>query len=222
MSLPLDALIRSQSYREPEAPSARAPFTVAISRQAGSRGAVVARLVAERLGWPVYDSELLRRIGEEAGWQPRQLEQVDEKRGGWLQEALGRYFAIPGVPHTAFLRRLVNTVLTLGARGSCVVVGRGAAQLLPAETTLRVRVVAERPHRVANARHDLGLSEEEADRWVERTDAERLAFVRDNFRKDPTAPEAHDLVLSSSRFTPEECAGLVVEALGRLQARTTT
>jgi cytidylate kinase len=219
MSLPLEALIRSQSLREGGAPPARAPFTVAITRQAGSRGTTIARLVGNKLAWPVYDKELLLHIGQEAGWQAHQLEPVDEKRVNWFQEAMNRFLAVPGVPQTAYLRRLADTLMSLAARGQCVIVGRGAAQLLPPPTTLRVRIVADLADRVAYARQELGLTEDEAPRWVERTNAERLAFVRDNFHKDPEAADAHDLVVNTSRFTPEECADLIVEALRRLQGR---
>jgi len=39
-------------------------ITIAISRQAGSSGADIARAVGARLGWPVYDHELLTRTPE--------------------------------------------------------------------------------------------------------------------------------------------------------------
>jgi hypothetical protein len=42
-----------------------APFTIALSREAGTYGAAMAREVGNRLGWPVYDSELLGRIAED-------------------------------------------------------------------------------------------------------------------------------------------------------------
>ena len=37
-------------------------FTIAVSRQVGARGSSVAREIGARLGWPVYDRELLEQI----------------------------------------------------------------------------------------------------------------------------------------------------------------
>src|SRR5437879_1034407 len=41
------------------------PFSIAISREAGTRGPAVARAVAERLGWQVYDNELLALVARD-------------------------------------------------------------------------------------------------------------------------------------------------------------
>src|SRR5438067_21858 len=60
----------------PERPAFPRGLTVAISRETGARGATIARRVAGKLGWEVYDQELLEfmaqddpagRTGQEAG-----------------------------------------------------------------------------------------------------------------------------------------------------------
>ena len=40
---------------------------ITISRQFGSGGRTVGRLVAERMGWEFYDKELVRKIAAESG-----------------------------------------------------------------------------------------------------------------------------------------------------------
>ena len=42
---------------------------ITISRQFGSGGRTVGRLVAERMGWEFYDKELVRKIAAESGWR---------------------------------------------------------------------------------------------------------------------------------------------------------
>ena len=54
---------------------------------------------------------------------------------------------------------------------------------------------------------------------MESTDRERSGFIKQHFRKDLTDPLLYDLVLNASRLSVEECAGIVIEALLRLQAR---
>src|SRR5581483_5036620 len=120
----------------------------------------------------------------------------------------------------AFIHRLVKTLLSLSAKGSCVVVGRGAPLVMPPERTLRVRVVASKQDRVRKIREHLGLSSEAAAEWVEKTDRERIGFAKDHFHKDPTDAHLYDLVLNTSRFSFEECADFIVGALERLRCRT--
>lgn len=49
-------------------------------------------------------------------------------------------------------------------------------------------------------------------------DRQRVQFVREHFNKDTTDPSLYDLVLNTERFSVEQCADLIVEALHRLQA----
>jgi cytidylate kinase len=201
-------------------PPARAPgFTVSLSREAGAEGSEIARTVGARLGWPVYDRELVQRIAEEMGLRAELLESVDERRQGWLRECVESFRSGPVFGEAAYTHRLADVLAALAAHGECVIVGRGAAQVLPPATTLRVRVVAPLAHRVAVVARRQALTEQEARCWVELTDRERDRFVKDHFRKDPGDPRLYDLVLNSGRFGPEDCADLIVDGLRRLQAR---
>lgn len=199
----------------------RPPFTIAISREAGANGPAIARAVGERLGWAVYDKELLQMIADEMGLYAKLMESVDEKQMSWLQECLQTLSSTPSVSEPAYVRHLVEMLLSLAAHGDCVIVGRGAAAVLPSETTLRVRLFGPVRERIEAIRQRFGISRAEAERWVEKTDRERVRFVRDHFHKDPNDARQYDLILNSSRFTVEECANLIVEALRNLQAKDT-
>ena len=85
---------------------------------------------------------------------------------------------------------------------SSVIVGRGAAQILPAARTFRVRLLAPQKERIAVIRRQLALPEEEAARWVERTDRDRTWFVREHFSKDPSDPGNYDLILNTGKRAP--------------------
>jgi cytidylate kinase len=191
---------------------------IAISREAGANGSRIARAVAARLNWPIYDRELLQRVAQEMGLRAHLLEGMDEKRKGWLTERMEMLFAGKSVSESAYVRHLLETVLSLAAHGQCVVVGRGAPHFLPVTTTLRVRIIASLEDRIENIRHEFGFTREEAARWVEKTDAERSEFVLGHFRRDPADVKQYDLVLNSSRFTVDECVDMIIVALHRLQA----
>jgi cytidylate kinase len=130
------------------------------------------------------------------------------------------FVSVPSVSGSAYVRHLTETLFSLATHGECVIVGRGAAQILPVETTLRVRLVAPVEWRTVAMSQKLGVSKEEAERLVEKIDRERVRSVKDHFHKEATDPRQYDLVLNSSRYSVGECADLIVEGLRRLQAHT--
>lgn len=217
-----EALARAQlHWQQANAGKAqgKAAFTIALSREAGTNGAAVARLVGEHLGWPVYDSELLQRIADDLGVRRSLLDNIDERQRGWLEERLAGLFVASEVSESAYFRHLMETILSLAKIGSCVIVGRGATKALPLDTTLRVRVMAPLEHRVAAVSREHGISREAALARVQTTDRNRNHFVKDHFQMDPADPANYDLLLNAERFTVEECAELVIAGLERLSSR---
>jgi cytidylate kinase len=196
------------------------PFTIALDGEAGANAGAVARAIGDRLGWQVYDHELVEGIARDMGVRADLLDSVDEKRMGWLQELCQGLFVGRPVSDTTFAHHLGQTLLALAAHGECVLVGRGAAQVLPPETTLRVRLVGPRKGRIAEVRRRFGYSFEEAARWVDQTDRERKAFVKEHFRRDLTDPEQYDLVLNAIRYPPAQCAEIAAASLHLLEGRT--
>jgi hypothetical protein len=70
-------------------------FTIALSRESGARGTSTAREVGARLGWAVYDHELLERIAQEMNLRTSLLESVDERKVSWLQECVEAFASVP-------------------------------------------------------------------------------------------------------------------------------
>ena len=199
--------------------AARLPFSIAISREAGALGHSLAAEVGRRLDWPVYDQEILDKIGEELRHPPSHLKVVDERPGSWLEECLTSLASQYAVSPDTYFKYLVGVVRGLGAIGRCILVGRGVNFILPAATTLRVRpggrgggsrrVIAQR----------LPLPAREAAAWVERTERQRGEFIKRAFRQDVADPHHYDLVLNMSRLSVDEAADVVIQMLRRFEGR---
>ena len=109
---------------------------ITISRQFGSGGRTIGHLVAEKLGIPFYDKELVEQIALESGFAPKYVEEHGEHSPG--KSFLSYAFAPQGVPgvmnglSTAdFLWNIqCNAVLQLAEKGPCVIVGRNADYIL--------------------------------------------------------------------------------------------
>ena len=214
-----EALVKAvghdQAHHRAAAPAAEPlpALTVAISREVGAQGTTAAIELGRRLGWQVYDHALLERMAEEMRIQVDLLESVDERHVNWLVERMEAFAAVPYVSENAYVRRLIETILSLGSRGNCIIVGRGAAHVLPPTTTLRVRLVADYDDRVQTTMREMGLTSAEAVRRVKLLDRERTAFLKDHFHIDPAAPHHYDLTVNTSRLPLAGCAELILCAL---------
>jgi Cytidylate kinase-like family len=216
----VEGLLRSHGAKPGPREPPHVPFCITISREAGARGTSVATAIGQRLHWPVYDKEILDKIGEEMRRPPRQLEAVDERPGNWLEECLSGLLSKYPVSADAYFKYLLGTVRGLGAVGHCVIVGRGANYILPGASTLRVRLVASREDRVRVMTDQLGLSEHDAATWVERTERQRVEFVKHYFGKDVADPHAYDLVLNMSRVSTEDGAEIIIQLLRQFEGRS--
>jgi cytidylate kinase len=219
-----EARRRAAAAQRDLSPRTGTAFTIAIEREAGTQGTNVAKEVARRLGWHVYDHELLEEIARDMGLRTNLLESVDERQQSWLIEMAEAFLSAPRtgdwgplVTESGFVQHLIKTVLALGAHGEAVIVGRGAGFILPPATTVRVRLVGPVRERIAALGKNLGLTEHEAARRVRKLDRERADFVQDHFLKDPTDPHNYDLVLNALRLTIAQSAEVIVAALERFQ-----
>jgi cytidylate kinase len=201
------------------------PFTIALEREAGTQGTMVAQEVGRMLGWQVWDHELLERVAQDMGLRSRLLKSVDERQQSWLVEIAEAFLSAPVVSKSSppvteieYVDHLVKVVLTLGLHGECVIVGRGAGFILPLETTLRVRLIGEERDRIGELARARGISEAEAAREVRTLDRERTHFVKKNFSRDPNDPRQYDLILNALRLTVAERAEVIIDALHRFQA----
>jgi hypothetical protein len=188
-------------------------LTVAVSREAGARGWSIAKRVSRALGWQLFDQEQLDNLVRDEVARTELLAGVPVGAQHWAEEQLmrlGRERVLAVGPEAAEAARLL---LAVAARGDAVLVGRGAGFLLPAETTVHVRVVAPLVERVGYMGQWLRLSKDEAAAEVRTRDDRRSVFLTHLLGKDPSDTNAYDLVVNSGRLGEEACAELIVEAV---------
>lgn len=195
----------------PQSVSAQLGPFVALSREAGSGGAEVGRRLAERLGWALYDRELVEEVAERLQVAPRFLELLDEARTDWFRDALLELVDKRLVHQDTYVRRLGRLMLLAAWEGEAVFVGRGAHLLLPPDKGLLVRVVAPRTFRMARIAERDGLDLEDAARRMDDLDEARATYLRRNFRHAESA--GFDMVLDSARLGIEGAVDVIVAGL---------
>ncbi|UCG32432.1 MAG: cytidylate kinase-like family protein [Phycisphaerales bacterium] len=188
------------------------PF-VAISRQVGSGGNVVAHKVGERLGWHVYDREILDYMAQQDAVQRRLFGLQDERHEGFLETILSALTPEKPFQSQGYFRKLARAIHTIARNENAVFVGRGAYFLLPHTCGLRVRLIAPIQYCVQRLAQREGLSVEEAEKQVRERGRDRTAFLRARFGGEPWAPDNYDLVLNMADLNPAAAAAIIIEAL---------
>ena len=191
-------------------PQPRGPL-VAFSRWAGAYGDEVAGRVAEWLDYGFFGPETIDRLAAEpalsahleANLDIAQRDAIDERVTAVLRKAPG---APPG---------LVRVVATLGERGMAVLLGRGAASILPSARALRVLIVAPEALRAERTAKAQGIPLAEAAACVASADGARRAALHDRFGIAAEDLTHYDQVLNTEALSIEAAAALVVDALRR-------
>jgi cytidylate kinase len=185
---------------------------IVVSRQFGGLGAALARVVAARLGFQLWDRDLLQAVAEHGHASAALIASLDERR----RDAITDYIEVLGssdaVTHADYLRALARVVRTIAEHGRAVIVGRGAQYMLEGHAMLRARAVASLEARVANLIKSRGLDEREAYDLAREVDAERTAFVRESFGRDIEDPTENDLLVNTGTLSLEQAASVVVAA----------
>lgn len=188
-------------------------LTVAISRQAGARGNSIARRLARRLGWPIYDEELLNFMAQDDISASVETSALPKSAHGWVSDYFDHLVTTKCVQGDETFLGLVRVLLGLAAVGEVIIVGRGAGYLLPAQTTLHVRIVAPISERIGYFCQWQRLTEEAALAEVTRRDKQRAEFVAAHYPFAADGLESFDLCLNSSRLGEERCTELIAAAV---------
>ena len=193
---------------------------ITISREFGSGGRTIGRKVAEELGIPFYDKELVDQIAMESGFAPKFVEEHGEHSptGSLFSYA----FAPQGVPgimnglSTAdFLWNIqCNVIMQLADKGPCVIVGRNADYILKdREDALHVYVFADTPYRAERIVRLYGDSEKTPEQRLAEKDKRRRVNYQHYTGRTWGAAQNYEMCLCSSMLGIDQCVKIIVEAV---------
>ena len=186
-----------------------------ISREKGAGGNAVAQRVGKRLGWQVFDNEIVDEIAKEAHVRRQLIESLDEHDRALIEDAISQFLNPQEIGASEYQGYLRQVVLALGHQGDVVIVGRGAQFMLPSQFGLRVRMVAPIEIRSQRIAHKMRLSLEAARVEVEKSDRERVKLIRSHFGHNATDPLNHDLIINTAAMTADAAAEVAITALHR-------
>ena len=193
---------------------------ITISREFGSGGRTIARRVAQELGIPFYDKEIVDQIALESGFAPHFIEENGEHAPG--KTRLSYAFAPQGVPgimnglSTAdFLWNIqCGVILQLAEKGPCVIVGRNADYILKdRDDVMDVYIHADTAFKAERIVRLYGESEKSPEQRLAEKDKRRRVNYEHYTGRTWGAAQNYEMCLCSSMLGIDQCVKIIVEAV---------
>lgn len=182
---------------------------ITISREFGSGGRTIGKKVAEQLGIPCYDSELIQKIAEESGFDAKFVQEAGEYApGGFLSNLSSRTF---GPTNEDYLWKIQYQIISrLAGQGPCVIVGRCADYILRDKADcLRVFIHAEAQFRARRIVQEYGERAESPEQRLRDKDKRRAAYHRFYTNMKWGHAQNYDLTLNSGTLGIDKCVEII-------------
>lgn len=179
---------------------------VTIGRENGSGGREIGRILADRLGIPCYDHQIVQETAVQAGMSVEDVGRTEERDGRTML-----FFG--GIPTANPLYDAQSrAVESLASQGPCVFVGRCADYVLRDRPGLvRVFVHAPMEDRVRRSAERNGVSAESARRHIEETDEERARYYMRHTGLVWGSASNYDLTVNTGRIGVDGAVRVILE-----------
>ena len=176
---------------------------VAMTREMGSMGMDVARIVESELRVPLVYHEIIDHLADKMRLRKSHVVRLLGGKASLLERLTS--------DKTSLSIFTADEVLQTASKGA-VLRGWGAAHLLrPVKHAVCVRVCAPRELRVGRMMERLDTDDREAvETEIKHSDEAQGAIVRRHFGVDWQHPELYDLSLNTERMSVEQCAERVI------------
>ena len=188
---------------------------ITIGRQFGSGGHEVGRRLAAELGLTLYDKELLKMVAQESNICEQVLEDYDEKPTGSLlysivMDIYPSMNYVGNTLHQQIYQAQYDTIMKLGQKGGCVIVGRAADYILRDNPRLTsVFIHAKDDFRVQRIMEYEHISKDKALDMIAKADKKRASFYNFQTEKKWGQAASYNLTVDTSALGIDGCVTLI-------------
>ena len=191
---------------------------ITISRQFGSGGRTVGRMLAERLGVPFYDKELVKQVADEPGFDVGFIEENGEFSPSKSIFSFAMSQGIPimqnGLSMSDFIFCVQRQVILKLAEQPCVIVGRGADYILrDREDCFNVFIHADVQSRSERIVKLYGESEKKPEQRLADKDKKRKIYYKHYTDREWGDAKNYDICLNSGKIGIDKCVELILDAI---------
>ena len=201
---------------------------ITIGRQFGSGGRELGRRLAEELGIPYYDQEIVKEIADRTLMPEAYVQQILEHRKiVALPIHIARSFQLatdlqiatnPGIEESAAIfSQQSKIILEMAEKSDCVIVGRCADYILRDQNPYRIFVYADMESRMKRCReyapeHE-NLSDKELEKQILTIDKNRASYYNFHTGQKWGEPLNYDLCINTTKTSMETIVPVLAKML---------
>ncbi|MDD5789995.1 MAG: cytidylate kinase-like family protein [Spirochaetia bacterium] len=204
---------------------------ITISREYGSGGRLIGKLVAENLGYSFFDREIIDMAAQESGLSPEFIKKTEQNlSSGFLYNLLlgTSYSGSNGTPSSLNGNQMLpladqvfnaerKVILDLAKKGSCVIVGRCADYILntseeiDSKELLNVFIYGDLEEKLKRIEELYKEPEQAAKKTIQQIDKRRANHYNTFTEATWGDRKNYDLMINSSTAGIEETARIIAE-----------
>ena len=185
---------------------------ITLSREYGSGGRYVGKLIADKLGIKLYDKEFIEKVAQETGLSEEYIESNEQKRDSLSNLNNGYYFGLTNSDELFFKES--ELIKEVANKESCVIIGRCADFILQDKNNvLKVFVYSDIKDKVKRATEFYGFDKENAEKEITRIDKLRANHYKYYTEKEWKDPSNYDICINSDTLGVEKTAELICEII---------
>ena len=190
-------------------------YVITISREFGSGGREIGKILAEQFGFHYYDSELIRLAAEKSGYTPEYVEQNEQALKNPVLHDFFAWYAGPleqkDLPKVDQLFQKESALIhELSQKNPCIIVGRLANYILKdLPTAYHVFISADATAETARVSARDNISPEAATAKIKKANHERAVHCKHFTKTDWGNVKNYDLCIKSDDFGVAETAQII-------------
>ena len=187
---------------------------ITISREYGSGGRYIGKLVSEKLGIKLYDKEFVEEIAKSTGLSAEYIKDNEQKRTV-LDNLNNGYYAGLTNADELFIKES-ELIKEVAEKESCIIVGRCADFILKdKENVIRIFINNSMENKIKRATKFYGMSEEHATKEISRINklrANHYKYYTENNWKDPSN---YDICINSDSIGIDNAVELICDIVNK-------
>ena len=195
---------------------------ITISRQTGSGSYEVSEKLINILQkkskdpnnpWTYFNKDLITKVIEEFKLPKVFTSYIAENKYSPISDAVNELLGVKPAEWT-ILHKSTEIILQLARYGKTIIVGRGSNVItakLP--NSFHVRLIAPIENRLKHVQEVFKYSKPEAMEYIKKEDANRHKYLKSHFFRDPEDPTLYHITINTGKFSYEECAFVIADAL---------
>ena len=185
---------------------------ITISREFGSGGRTIGKMLAQKLGIPCLDSEIIDEVAEKSGFDKEYIADKGEyvKRSSFTNLFKNNYYYQSS--NEDIIRSIQTKVILEAAEKPCVIVGRCADFILrDRDDVLKVFIGADKEARAERIVKIYGESDEAIDKRIRDKDKRRAAYYSCYTDMQWGDAKNYDICLNTTTLGIDKCIDMLYD-----------